>query len=246
MTNPLLAFFLQLRIVHEGSRGIRRRLLFLLTHEVGGDVRRIFRRQAQAGHHGHVLHLQFVTVVGTLAVLQIKLVGQAFLGVVLGTDIFLFVRTIRPRALPRVVNPADQVFVIRLLTLASQIRGKRSALKLVTFTDGVASQAAASFEQLFAVLGVAGFLLGQSVGESRLPQIRRDRLDLMIGQAEIRHLGCRTEIGRLLQPHRNPVRIQLEPDIFQIWPDFLHVLHQVVGLKIKLLNAAVNFAVGHS
>jgi len=42
------------------------------------------RRQTQAGHHGHVLHLQFVAVVGALTVLQIKLVRQAFLGVVLG------------------------------------------------------------------------------------------------------------------------------------------------------------------
>ena len=99
MTNPLLAFFLQLGIVHEGSCGIGGRLLLLLRHQVGGDVLRVFGAQAQAGHHGHVLHLQFVTVVGALAVLQIKLVGQAFLGVILGADVFLLVRTVRTRAL---------------------------------------------------------------------------------------------------------------------------------------------------
>ena len=91
-----------------------------------------------------------------------------------------------------------------------------------------------------------GFCLGRASVNPDLPQIRRDRLDLMIGQAEIRHLGRRPEIGRLLQPHRNPVRIQLEPDVFQVRPDFLHVLHQAVSLKIKLLNLAIDFAVGHS
>ena len=66
----------------------------------------------------------------------------------------------------------------------------------------------------------------------------------MIGQAEVRHLGGRTEIGRLLQPDRNPILVQLEPDIFQIRADLLHVLHQAVGLKIELLHAAVDLAVG--
>src|SRR6185312_12602008 len=99
VTNPLLAFFLQLRIVHVGSRGIRRRLFFLLTHEIGSDVLRVLGRQSQTWHYGHVLNLQLVTVIGALAVLQIKLVGQAFLRVVLGSDIFLFVRTIGARAL---------------------------------------------------------------------------------------------------------------------------------------------------
>ena len=40
--NPLLAFFLQFGIVHEGSLGVRGRLLLLLRHQVGGDVLRVF------------------------------------------------------------------------------------------------------------------------------------------------------------------------------------------------------------
>ena len=97
----------------------------------------------------------------------------------------------------------------------------------------------------FAVLGVARLLLGQRVRETRLPEIGRDRLNLMIGQTEVRHLGGRAEIGWLFQPHRNPVAIQLEADVFQVRADFLDVLHQAVGLEIELLDAAVDLAVGN-
>ena len=68
----------------------------------------------------------------------------------------------------------------------------------------------------------------------------------MIGQPEIRHLGGGTEIRRLLQPHRNPILVQLQPDIFQVRPDLLLVLHQAVRLVIELLQTPVQLAVRNS
>ena len=67
-----------------------------------------------------------------------------------------------------------------------------------------------------------------------------------IVQAEVRHLGGGTEVGRFLQPDRNPVLVQLEADIFEIRADLLHVLHQAVRAGIDLLQAAINFAVRHA
>src|SRR5262249_14300047 len=85
MANPLLAFILQFGIVHEGSVGVGRWFLLLSRKQVGGDVLGIFYAEAQAGHDGHVLHLQLVAVVRASAVFQVKDVGQAFLRIVFGT-----------------------------------------------------------------------------------------------------------------------------------------------------------------
>ena len=68
----------------------------------------------------------------------------------------------------------------------------------------------------------------------------------MLVQAEVRHLRSRTEIGRLLQPHWNPIPVQLQPHVFQIRPNLLHVLHQAVRLEIELLQTPVQLAVCHS
>ncbi len=89
---------------------------------------------------------------------------------------------------------------------------------------------------------VARLLLGQGIGECRLPEVSGDRLDLMLAQAEVRHLGCRAEISRLLQPHRNPVLIQLEADVLQVRPDLLYIFHQVVSMEIELLQARRDLA----
>ena len=115
MPHPLFALFFQVRIVHERRIRIRRRLLLFLRHQIGCNVFRILGSQPQARHHRHVLYLQFVPVVGTLAVVKIKLIGKILLRVIFGSDVFLFIRTIGPRALTRVVNPAHQVVVVRFL-----------------------------------------------------------------------------------------------------------------------------------
>ena len=244
--NPLLTLFLQAGIVHERRVRISRRILLLLRDEVAGDIFCILWAQAQAGHYRHVLHLQFVSIIRTLAVREIPLEGKAFLGVILRPDIFLLVRAIGTRALAGIVNPAHKVVVVRLLSDARQVRGEGSALQFIALAHRVAGEASARFEQLFAVCGVARLVLGQSIREARLPYVRRDRLDLMIGQAEVRHLRGRTEVGRLFQPDRNPVLVQLEPHVFQVRPDLLHVLHQAVGLEIELLQPRLELAVGDS
>src|SRR5689334_2050776 len=122
-----------------------------------------------------------MAIIRTLTVLQIELVGKSLLGVVLGTNVLLLIRTIRPGTLPRVVNPADEIVVVRLFAHSRQISGEYSAHHLVAFADGVTSEASTGFEQFFSMRCVPGLVLGQVVGERRLPDVGRDRLNLMIG-----------------------------------------------------------------
>ena len=144
----------------------------LLRHQEAGNILRVFDGQTQTRHHRHVLYLQFVTVIGTPAVLQVPLVGETLLGVILGPDVLLLEGTVGSRALPGVVNPAHQVVVVGFLAFAAQVRGKRSTHHLLAFADGVARQAPARFKQFLAVFRIAGFLLGQRVGEPGLPDER--------------------------------------------------------------------------
>src|SRR5215469_15474046 len=116
MAQPPLAFVFQVGVVHERRVGVRRRFLLLLRDQIGRYVLCVLGSQAEAGHHRHVLHLQFVAIVGALAVVEIELVGKSLFGVILRTDIFLLVRTVGTGAFAGVVNPANEVVVICLLT----------------------------------------------------------------------------------------------------------------------------------
>src|SRR5690242_12083773 len=102
-----------------------------------------------------------MAVVGTLAVNQIEFKRQPLLRVILRPNILLLIRTIRTRPLARIVDPAHQVIEIRFLTHARQVRGKCSALRLVAFTDRVASQASTRLEQIFSVRSISLLLLGK-------------------------------------------------------------------------------------
>ena len=146
--DPLLALFLEFRIVHEGSVRVFRGIVFPERDEVAGDVFGIRFRKAQAGHHGHVLNLEFVAVVGALAVVEIKDVRESLLLVILGADVFFLYRAVGPRALARIVHPANEVIVIRLFADAREVGRERAALQLVAFTDRVARQATARFTSL--------------------------------------------------------------------------------------------------
>src|SRR5215470_6910605 len=176
VANPLLAFILQVRIIHEGSVCVRRRFLFLLRDQECRDVFGVFGAETQAWHHGHVLHLQFVTIVRAPAVLETPLIREAFLRIILGADILLLVRAIRTRTLAGVMNPADEIIVVRFFSDASQVCGESATMHLIAFTDRVAGEAPASFKEFFAVGGVARFVLGKRVSEARLPDERRDGL----------------------------------------------------------------------
>src|SRR5258708_21442862 len=171
VAGPLLAVSLEIRLVHQRRVGIRGRLLLLQGDQIAGDVLRILGRKPEAGHHSHVLYLQFVAVVRAPAVVQVKDVGQALLFVILGADVLLFIRAVRTRALARVLDPAHEVVVAVLLTHTREIRGKSSALQLVAFADGVAGEAAARFPQLFSLSGVARFVLWRGMRQSGLPTI---------------------------------------------------------------------------
>src|SRR5216684_4551647 len=109
VADPLLPFRFQTRIVHERCIGVGGGLLFFQGDEIAGDVFGVPRSEAQAGHHGHVLDLELIAVIGAAAVLQVENVGQALLLVVFGADVFLFEGAVRTRALAGVVNPADEV-----------------------------------------------------------------------------------------------------------------------------------------
>src|SRR5260370_26493172 len=163
-TTPLLAFVLEFRIVHEGGVGVLGGALFLERDEIAGNVLGVRYGKTETGHHRHVLHLEFVSVVGALAVIQIELERQSLLLVVFAANVFFLVRPLRALALARVVDPANQVIVVGFFSHAREIGGKRSALQLVAFADGVTSQAAARLEQFLAMGSVAGFVLGQGIG----------------------------------------------------------------------------------
>src|SRR6266571_2397849 len=163
VANPLFAFVFQIRIFHEGGIGIGGRSLFSQRDQIAGNVFGVLRRKPKAGHYGHILDLEFVAVVRAAAVIEVKNKGQALLFVVLGTDVLLFVGAIGTSALAGVVDPAHEVVVVILLTDASEIGRKGSALQLVAFADGVAGEAAARFEQILSVSGVAGLVLGQGI-----------------------------------------------------------------------------------
>ena len=146
MADPLLALGLQIGIIHESSIRVGRRILFLLRQQISRNVFRVFWSESQVRHDGHILHLQFMPIIRTPAMLQIELVGKSLLGVVLGPNVLLFIRTIGSRTLPRIVNPAHQVVVVRLLADARQVRRESSAHGLAALANGVASKASAALE----------------------------------------------------------------------------------------------------
>jgi len=89
VANPLLAVRLQIRIIHKGCVGVGGRFLLFQRDQIAGDVFRILGGEAHAGHHGHVLHFQFMAVVRAAAVLKVKNKRKALLFVVFGTDVLL-------------------------------------------------------------------------------------------------------------------------------------------------------------
>src|SRR5690242_6453441 len=124
----------------------------------------------------------------------------------------------------------------------------------------MARKTAAAFEELFAVSGVATLLFRQFDGKTVLPQIRRDRLDLLravfvahvvlaAGGSETperRHLRAGTEALRVLEPNRNPFLAQLFADVFQVWTNLLLVLHQELRLQPQLIDPRREKTVRHA
>src|SRR2546425_9673784 len=113
----------------------------------------------------------------------------------------------------------------------------------------MAAEASARLKQLFAVSGIAALLFGKLSIEAVLPEVGRDRLYLLlsVGITHVRaaivrsvgktpegwHLGARTKTLRISQPNRNPLLAQLQAHIFQVRPNLLLVLHQILRLQIQ-------------
>ncbi len=175
---------------------------------------------------------------------QIKDVWQTFLLVVFRADIFLFVWTIRPCSLASIVNPANEIIVVVFFADAREISGEGAPLELVAFPDRVARETSPGVQQLFAMAGAASLVLGQRISERRLPQVCGDGLELLVVETEIGHFSGGAEGAGLLQPNRNPILVELEPNLFEIGANFLHVLQEAFVRAIELNDAQVKFAVG--
>src|SRR5260370_41272587 len=109
VANPLFAFVFQIRIVHERGIGVGGGLLFFQGDQIAGYVLGILGREAQAGHHRHVLDLEFMAVVRTLAMIKIELEREALLVIIFGTDVLFFVGTIGSGAMSRVIDPNKKI-----------------------------------------------------------------------------------------------------------------------------------------
>ena len=62
------------------------------------------------------------------------------------------------------MNPANKIIVVRFFPDPREIRRERAALHLIALADGVASQAAAGFEQFLAMRGVSGLVFRKRIG----------------------------------------------------------------------------------
>src|SRR5258708_2197299 len=94
---------------------------------------------------------------------------------------------------------------------------KTAADQIRAFANRMAGLAAARFKQFLAVRGVSRSLFRQRrPGDCGLPEVSRDRLNLVVLQAELRHFGGGTEFVRMLQPVRNPFLVNFHPDFLQI------------------------------
>ena len=78
------------------------------------------------------------------------------------------------------MDPAYEIVEIIFFSEASEICGEVRSFHLVAFADGMAAETSPRFEKLPAMRGVAGLVLGQLIGEGRLPEKRRDSFDLAV------------------------------------------------------------------
>src|SRR5207237_7059957 len=110
---------------------------------------------------------------------------------------------------------AHNVIVVGLLADAAQVGGERAALLLAALAHRVASHAAARFERLFTLFGVALLLRRRLSVHAGLPQKGRNRANLVIVQPEGGHLGAFAPLVRVLQPNRNPFLVQFGAHFLQ-------------------------------
>ena len=175
--------------------------------------------------------------------IQIENIWEIVLGVIFRPQVALFVRTIRPGALARVVDPANDIIVIFLFADAAEVGSESSANRGRAFTHGMAGEASALFEEFFAMGCAAGrLMIERRAGESCLPNESGERLRLVLREAELRHLGGRPELGGVADPVWNPLFAQLLARFLQIRANFFDFLQEVVSLLFERFGARVHAA----
>src|SRR6202789_1764010 len=182
-------------------------------------------------------------IVRTARMIEIENVREIVLGVIFRSQVALFVRTIRPGALARVVDPANDIIVIFLFADAAEVGSKSSANRGRAFTHGMAGQASALFEEFFAMGCVAGrLMIERRAGESCLPNEGGESLRLILRETKLRHFRGRPEFGGVADPVRNPLFAQLLARFLQIGANFFYLLQKVVSLLFERFGARVHAA----
>src|SRR6185503_8286528 len=176
---------------------------------------------------------------------------QVFLRVVFGSQVTFFQGAIRRNAIARVVDPANDVVEVGLLSDALKVRGKVTADRAGAFADRVTGKTAACFKQFLSVTRVSAWLSCERVSKTVLPQVGGDRFELIArvfvahvrfafsvrGEApERRHLGPGSKLLWVLQPDRHPLLTQFHADIFEVWSNLLLILHHVLRLQVQLID----------
>ena len=177
---------------------------------------------------------------------EIKNVRQVVFLVVVSGQVALLERTIRRRALARVMNPSYQVIVIRLFTHASQVGAEPPAHSARALAHGVTAHAAPRLKTLLALGRIAGSLRRCFCVQRTLQDEGGDRAHLIVGQPEARHPCSGTEGVGVLDPDRNPFRSQLGAHLFQVGSDFLAVHLQEPDLSVELVRLQVDVADGQA
>ena len=61
---------------------------------------------------------------------------------------------------------------------------------------------------------------------------------------EGRHLCSGPEALRIQQPNRQPFLAQLDANVFQVWSDFLLILHLILRLQVHLIDTSGEETIG--
>src|SRR3989338_2121198 len=239
VADPEAALVFELGIFHPVGLGIGGGGLLLLGHQVAGDVAGVFPGEPPAGHHRAGLELEQFAVVRAGGVVGVEDEREPAPGVVVGSEVAFLLGAVGAGALARIVNPAHQEVVVRLLAHAAQVGGEGAADGVLAFAERVAGQAAAGLKKLLAARGGAAGLGRQAGPGACLPEVGGEGAQLVVLQTEARHLGRRAPLVGVLEPHGNPVAAELDADLFQVGPGALLFLHQAGHTHLELLALGV-------
>src|SRR4029077_5029167 len=117
----------------------------------------------------HLLHLKFMPVIGTEGMVQVEDKGQSLFCVIFRTNVFFFESTVGTSSLPRIMNPAHEVFVMILFSNARKVCRKSPTHYLITFAYGVAAKTTSYLKKLLPMRRITRFLRLENPLDTRLP-----------------------------------------------------------------------------